>query len=179
MNNGNHDILIADIQHYLDKSVEDLPDDTLEKLHSARQLAVAQVKSSTTSAGTDESIALAARTSLDDATEELEPEVKRRLDAIRSQAVARLRHEQDNKNVNTEALWQKFNEFFRRQGFGLPAGGLVTACLLVTVVVLQWPDSARISPVDSDILLFASADEIELYENLEFYLWLAENGMSQ
>jgi len=61
----------------------------------------------------------------------------------------------------------------------LPAGGLVTACLLVTVVVLQWPDSARISPVDSDILLFASADEIELYENLEFYLWLAENGMSQ
>ena len=181
MTTNKDDKLIRDIQHYLDKSIEGLPDNVLEQLHRARQMAVARAQSSDASNYSEECIALAARTSLDDTADTLDPAIKRRLDAIRSQAVERLKATESDRQAQKPSLWQKCQQLLHSHEFGFQAGGLVTACVLVTVVALQLllPESGTVSPADSDILLFASADEIELYENLEFYLWLAENGIPE
>ena len=62
--------------------------------------------------------------------------------------------------------------------FSLPVGMIATACLTVTVVTLFYTSSNPGSEfsVDDELLLIASADELELYENLDFYLWLEETG---
>jgi hypothetical protein len=62
----------------------------------------------------------------------------------------------------------------------LPFGGFVTACVLVVSVTLfrpgavsdALPDSA--SPLE-DIEILSSSDSLDLYEDYEFYQWLAEN----
>lgn len=61
-----------------------------------------------------------------------------------------------------------------------PFGGLVTACVLVFAVILMRPESAPTESVApglpvEDIEILSSAD-LELYEDFEFYQWLAENG---
>jgi hypothetical protein len=175
------DKLIGDIRYYLDKSIEDLPGDVLKKLQSARRQAVTVVQSSEHSDYSAATIALAARTSLDDTSEALDPEIQRRLDMIRTQAVERMKVSATSRQATKPTLWQKIQQLIHHHEFGFQAGALVTACVLVTVVALQlqFPESGTVNPTDSDILLFASADEIELYENLEFYLWLAENGIPE
>jgi hypothetical protein len=52
-----------------------------------------------------------------------------------------------------------------------------TACVIITVAVLFYnaPAPTDSPPLDPNIGLIASADELELYENLDFYVWLAEN----
>ncbi len=54
-----------------------------------------------------------------------------------------------------------------------------TACVMVTVVSFFYVSSrpTGILSLEEEIGLIASADDIELYENLDFYLWLEENGM--
>ena len=58
----------------------------------------------------------------------------------------------------------------------LPFGGFVTACVLVMTVSLYMPgtapDGEAVPPLE-DIDLFASADSLDLYEDYEFYEWLA------
>jgi hypothetical protein len=50
---------------------------------------------------------------------------------------------------------------------------------MVTVVSLFYVSSrpAGILSLEEEISLIASAEDIELYENLDFYLWLDENGI--
>jgi len=61
----------------------------------------------------------------------------------------------------------------------LPAKMLATACLTVTIVSLFYTASrpAGTLPLEEEIALIASADDYELVENLDFYLWLADNGI--
>ena len=57
---------------------------------------------------------------------------------------------------------------------------VATACVLVTVVSLVYVNgnsSGNLS-LDDELVLVASADDLELYENLDFYLWLDENGFA-
>jgi len=62
----------------------------------------------------------------------------------------------------------------------LPFGGFVTACVLVLTVTLFTPGTAP----DADVLaappevldILTTADSLDLYEDYEFYQWLADNG---
>jgi len=62
----------------------------------------------------------------------------------------------------------------------LPFGGFVTACVLVLSVTMFAPGSAPeadalASPLE-DIDILTTSDSLDLYEDYEFYQWLAENG---
>lgn len=71
----------------------------------------------------------------------------------------------------------------------LPFGGLVTACVLVLSVSLLnsgrtpdvgQPETATVvmdAPLE-DIDLLVSDEELDFYEDYEFYQWLAESGSS-
>ena len=71
----------------------------------------------------------------------------------------------------------------------LPFGGLVTACVLVLSVSLinsgrapevGQPETATVvveAPLE-DIDLLISDEELDFYEDYEFYQWLAESGSS-
>lgn len=62
----------------------------------------------------------------------------------------------------------------------LPFGGFVTACVLVLTVTLFTPGTAP----DADVLaappevldMLTTSDSLDLYEDYEFYQWLADNG---
>lgn len=66
----------------------------------------------------------------------------------------------------------------------LPFGGLVTACLLVVSVILLQPatlptqDVRGSEPPLEDIELLTDTEELDFYEDYEFYQWLAESGSS-
>ena len=68
---------------------------------------------------------------------------------------------------------------FQVDRFSIPVRVFATTCVIVTVVSLLtvFPDSATPLSLDEEISLIASADDLELYENLDFYMWLAENGL--
>lgn len=89
-----------------------------------------------------------------------------RLNGIRHLALERLAHRTER----------------RHRTFFLPFGGLVTACVLVVAVTLlnpqpTVPESQGVVPPE-DIDLLTDADSLELYEDYEFYQWLADNGSS-
>jgi hypothetical protein len=58
----------------------------------------------------------------------------------------------------------------------LPFGGFVTACVLVLSVMTFMPGEteAVASPME-DLDILTSSDSLDLYEDYEFYRWLAEN----
>lgn len=66
----------------------------------------------------------------------------------------------------------------------LTFGGFVTACVLVLSVTLFRPGAVPESGVPAaasaleDIEILTSADSFDLYEDYEFYQWLAENDSS-
>ena len=71
----------------------------------------------------------------------------------------------------------------KRKGFGirrlftLPAvGWAATACLIVLglTVYMQQPNGT--TPLLEDIELLAAEDNLEFYDGLEFYAWLAEEN---
>lgn len=60
----------------------------------------------------------------------------------------------------------------------LPFGGLVTACALVLVVNLALRSTALPTAGEAaleDIEMLTSNESLDLYEDYEFYQWLAEN----
>jgi hypothetical protein len=64
-----------------------------------------------------------------------------------------------------------------RQWFTLPAVGWATACLIVLglAIYMQQPNGA--TPLLEDIELLAAEDNLEFYDSLEFYAWLAEENI--
>lgn len=63
-----------------------------------------------------------------------------------------------------------------RQWFTLPRVGWATACILVLglTIFVQRPNGT-IPPLE-DIDLLAAEDNLEFYDGLEFYAWLAEEN---
>ena len=101
------------------------------------------------------------------------PEIRQRLDRARKQAIA-----QEPGATQTWQAWQMVKDFFAiEHRFG--AGMIATACLTVTIVSLFYVNSDPIESfsAEQEMMLIASADDLELYENLDFYLWLEENGI--
>jgi hypothetical protein len=64
----------------------------------------------------------------------------------------------------------------RRIWLGFPAAGLAAAAAAVLIVVFHLGDSSVLTPYASpeDVEIIASTDQLELYEDLDFYTWLAE-----
>ncbi len=66
----------------------------------------------------------------------------------------------------------------RNQWRGVLVGSLATACVIVLAVMMLFntPTSIEPLPVD-DLELISSSDNLELFEDLEFYEWLEEDGI--
>jgi len=112
---------------------------------------------------------------LDEIAGRIPDDVRRRLDAIRAQAMARARADARS----AEPASARFSWRLPR-GFAVPAGAFASVSVLVTTLALfSTSEVPEVLPVmlSEDGLLIASADELELYQNLEFYQWLADSGL--
>ncbi len=176
MNKLEEEKFVAHICDYLDRSIEDMEPALMARLDSARTDALNKAIADKLASNDDEELLVdSILTRLEDQPE-LSPDIEQRLDAMRQQAVARLQTQPEKESLLAYSLdWirEQFNN-----SFSLPVGMIATACLTVTVVTLFYTSSNPGSEfsVDDELLLIASADELELYENLDFYLWLEETG---
>lgn len=174
MNKLNDQQLIEDIRTRLDSSIAHLDPSIGERLDSMRRQAIA-LESVSVSAE-EESIVLNVRSKLDESLS-VAPEIKARLDQIRQQAIARLKTPapESESSLFTRAQ-ETLQALFANNRLAMPASVFATACVMVTVVSLFYVSRPPGTlPLEDEISLIASADDIELYENLDFYLWLAEN----
>lgn len=112
-----------------------------------------------TGQATDERLVAGARRALDRSCDALDAQTLSRLNRIRHAALARRQP--------------------RAARMLLPFGGFVTACVLVLTVNLfmpgTTPEGDTVAPALEDIDILASADSLDLYEDYEFYEWLASN----
>lgn len=96
------------------------------------------------------------RARLDRSAEELSPEIMNRLRQARRQAI--------------EARP-------RRVPWLVWAGGLATAAVAILVMVLWWPAAPGLRHHEAsldDMELLTAGESLDVYEDLEFYRWLAD-----
>ena len=114
----------------------------------------------------DEQLLLsAAKSTLDNSVDDLDASTLERLATIRRQAV--------------ESATKQQASSIGLPSWLLPVGGLATAAAAVLVTMTLWtiqPDKQD-APVAvlEDINLLTAPEEIEFYQDLEFYEWLAVN----
>jgi hypothetical protein len=111
----------------------------------------------------------AAKSILESSVDQIDDDTQIRLSAIRRRAV-----EAATKSQAT--LTPAFSRWF------LPVGGLATALAAVLVAVTLWTqqpvqESAPVAALE-DLNILTGSDEIEFYQELEFYEWLAVNEQS-
>ncbi len=96
------------------------------------------------------------RQALDESLDSLDANTLSRIRQIRAQAVDKAKAHHVN--------W-----------LGVMTGVLATACVMVfaVMILLQSPTTMQTVPVD-DLELISSSDNLELFEDLEFYEWLDE-----
>ncbi len=160
----------------LDASLPALPPQVSRKLDSARHAAMMQAWGGPESmAHTPSGIAKA----LDDSAESLPPQVKARLDAMRHAAMAQARGAR-----HQQTRWQQLKGWVASMAtlprVAVPAGAFASVSVLViALTVFDQGDMPEVMPLAlaEDALLLASEEEMELYQNLEFYQWLADNGL--
>lgn len=156
---------IAAVSRMLDRSLEQLDPAIQQRLDSARQQAQSQDSLA-------DSLPHAARQSLDRQSE-ISPEVEARLDQIRQRALDRMPRPAENRQ--RRSLVKMVSEGLQQRAWQLSAGMLATSFVLVTSIsLLPYGNNTELS-LDQELALLATEDDIELYENLDFYLWLAEN----
>lgn len=165
---------IEAVRTHLDESIASLAPALSKRLESSRCEAVASWQKK--SDHLDDAIAV------DDLALDVKnpPHIEARLDEIRKQAVAKLEHPQLTNRLSwLFRLPSSLASVFQNFNFGATATVFATACVMVTAISLFYvsfrPNSGL--SVDEEFNLVASADDLELYENLEFYLWLAENEL--
>jgi len=156
----------------LDSSIEGLPPHIEARLDSMRSTALARL------VGHD-AFAQSAGLILsgEEVAEGLPPSVRERLDHIRAQALQRATRqlEQKSQPAGGGTLTRLLNP-----RLGIPAGAFASVCVLVTTFALftvREPNEVMPVAMNEEGLVLASADDLELYENLEFYQWLADNGL--
>jgi len=116
-----------------------------------------------------------ARVLLTGSAEQLPSDIRQRLDDIRAQAMCKARATQRERSVPQIVQWLRM-----QRTFAVPAGAFASVCVLLTTLAIFTPSEIPdVLPValSEDGLLIASAEELELYQNLEFYQWLADNGL--
>ena len=174
MNVHDQELLLKQICDALDQSVAHIDSDTQTRLDYMRSQALSRQRVSEPVNDGEENLVLAAQVGLDDSIGNLGPSVLTRLNAARKSALA-----QSEVSNSAPGFWQQLWSKFKLPQVTVPVGAFATACVLVTVATLfyQFPEQPASEIAEADVLLFASSDEIELYDNLEFYLWLADNGL--
>jgi hypothetical protein len=174
MSNHDQDQLLKRIRQALDQSVTAIDADTQFRLDHIRRQALQHQRVSEPVNDSEENLLMAARAGLDDSIANLDPDILASLDRARRSAL-----NQHDPSEPSAGFWQKLAARFRLPPITAPVGAFATAFALVTMVGLfyQLPQQSASDLADSDVLLFASGDEIELYGDLEFYLWLADNGL--
>jgi len=111
------------------------------------------------------------RQSLDESVDALDANTLSKISQIRAQAMEKAKEKTRGKAEARHLSW-----FDNKPG--LFAGGLITACVMVFAVMLVLKSPAPIQTVPvADIELISSADSLELFEDLEFYEWLEEDGL--
>ncbi len=107
------------------------------------------------------------RQGLDEAVDTLDANTLSRIRQIRTQAVGK-------EKIKTEGL--QLNWLFNKQG--LFVGGLATACVMVLAMMLLFNSPTSIQTIpEEDIELISSSDNLEFFEDLEFYEWLEEDAL--
>ena len=167
MNKVDEEFFVKQVCRHLDASIAHLTLSIEQSLTQARQAALLQ----------NAHLAQAVSSKLNDNSAS-SPDIEARLDQIRHSAVARfeqLQEETAQTNGFSLSAWIKtqLDSF----NFTASAGMLATACVVVTAIAIFYVDSRPAGTVtlNEEIGLVATAEDIELYDNLEFYLWLAEN----
>lgn len=114
----------------------------------------------------DQMFLSAAKSTLERSVDQLDEHTQARLAAIRRQAV--------DVATNQQAV---ASPAFSR--WLLPVGGLATAFAAALVAVTLWTQEpvTKTAPVAAleDLNILTGNDEIEFYQELEFYEWLAAN----
>lgn len=109
----------------------------------------------------------AAKSTLDDKADQLDPQTRARLAQIRQQAIQAAAERTTSRSAKLTARWL------------IPAGGVAVAAAIVLAVILgpepaltpeQHPASMAVL---EDINILTDSEEIEFYRDLEFYEWLA------
>ena len=103
------------------------------------------------------------RQDLEDSVDALDANTLSKIRQIRAKAV--------DKAGSNHSIWSG-----NKQGFLI--GGVATTCVMVLAVVLLLNSSTSMQSIPAeDIELISSSDNFELYEDLEFYEWLEEDGL--
>lgn len=171
MNRLDETILIEKICRHLDASIAHLPEPIEEGLNAGRQAALLQVSHLAPQDAPELTRAV-------DDYSTLSPDIEARLDQIRHSAVAKY---EQQLNRSPESRSFSLGEWIKSQAdsfnFGARTGMLATTCVLLTAISIFYVNSRPTGTLtlEEEISLVATAEDIELYENLEFYLWLAEN----
>lgn len=185
MNRMTENEFLSAIRLHLDKSIAQLDADIARRLDSMREQAldpaekvvVDLVKLQDSHAS--DKLVQTIRTNLEQSAS-VPAEIEARLDDIRRRAMAKLELSREKSPRSpVSALLQQFGALLDSFKMPMPARLVATACVMVTAVSLFYvalrpPGSLSF---EEEISLIASADDIELYENLEFYLWLAETEL--
>ena len=166
----------ARVAALLNSSTEGLPPHVEARLNSMRANAMIRVS------GQEDFVRNAGLTlASGEGVENLPVEVRGRLDDIRAQALQRagrkLRTQRPSPVVGL-LTWLRARLIGTE--LGIPAGAFASVCLLMmtlAVFSLREPDEVLPVAMLEEGLVLASGDDIELYANLEFYQWLAENGL--
>ncbi len=81
--------------------------------------------------------------------------------------------------ARAKALQQ--NQSFWRMSYAIPAMVMASLVAIVVIINQQLPiESPTYSPDSIDSFeLLSSTDELEMIENLEFYVWLDEQALDQ
>lgn len=168
------------IRELLDTSAESLDESVRSQLDQRRLQALARGSDPLAAVEDDERLLAAARVALDDSVDSLEPELVMRLNQGREAALLQTRNSAAKNRPGAVATIREFlHNLLDFRPLTLPAGALAGAGMLAIALTLVYRPGAEraLDESDADVLLFASSDEIELYDNLEFYLWLADNGL--
>lgn len=166
--------LVQSICQQLDHSLVDVERNMGSRLDAVRKAAL--LRSTSDEESMDE--ALFTDSVLSALEDQLQPGfIETRLDAMRAQAVGRLG---TTAKASRLGKWQSWIAQFFGGAVPLTASMFATACVLLTVVSLVYVNgsSNRSLSLDDELVLVASAEDLELYENLDFYLWLDENGFA-
>ena len=167
----NDEELITRIREALDRSLQDIDEQLVQRLDSARRRAL-QTEAVLRSADEETLVQIARENQGDDHS--LSSDIEKSLDQIRLNALARIPEKQGSNNTRSSP--GKLLQDFLQSYWKIPAGVMASAFVLVTSVSLinnsNAPETFR---GENELALIASAEEIELYENLEFYLWLFDN----
>ncbi|MEX0962635.1 MAG: hypothetical protein WDZ52_01150 [Pseudohongiellaceae bacterium] len=175
MNKLDEPILLHEICRRLDASLAYLPNGAERHLNAARLAALMQ--DAYERPLDDDGLANIVGRELNEHSS-VPPEIEARLDLIRQKAIVRFKQLQEEKasgNNYSLALW--FRNRLDSFNFNASAGMLASACVLITAISIFYVNSRppETLTIEEEIGLVATAEDIELYENLEFYLWLAEN----